>query len=418
MLSRGWRRCGEILYKPDMKETCCRQYAIRLNPADFKASKSQKGVFKKLRKYLLDDKNAEEGKRCSDGNKDKTKESVTKQDTKSTKRGRADIERSDSNEGTSSKKHTEVRKSSTKKKGKASVVGDSNAADWPCGDGSYLLNLYNQVLFKGCVLKKQMEFELCEAKYEEESFLLYKKYQMNVHSDSEDSISSNSYNNFLVKSCLVLQPIPGIEDAKGKFPFESELGTLRNYGTHHVKYRIDGQLVGVAVVDFIPGYVSSVYFFYDTDFSFLSIGRYSALREIALTYALQVSGLDITHYCMGYYIHKNDKMNYKGNYFPSQLLCPETYRWGALTRWRPLLDNKDYCTLKEEDVDDDDACHEEKDKEPRVGSEITIGCLIQTGSQLVPFQLVRNHLEGDRQNIEAFQTYVGSVMFDRSIILT
>lgn len=38
------------------------------------------------------------------------------------------------------------------------------------------------------------------------------------------------------------------------------------------------KLVAVGVIDILPQCTSSVYFFYDPDYSFLSIGTYSALR--------------------------------------------------------------------------------------------------------------------------------------------
>jgi arginyl-tRNA---protein transferase len=39
----------------------------------------------------------------------------------------------------------------------------------------------------------------------------------------------------------------------------------------------------MAVLDILPKCVSSVYFMYDPEYAFLSLGKYSALREIALT---------------------------------------------------------------------------------------------------------------------------------------
>ena len=52
MLNLGWRRSGNFLYKPTMHITCCPQYTIRLPVSDFKISKSQKYVLRKMEKYL------------------------------------------------------------------------------------------------------------------------------------------------------------------------------------------------------------------------------------------------------------------------------------------------------------------------------------------------------------------------------
>lgn len=66
---------------------------------------------------------------------------------------------------------------------------------------------------------------------------------------------------------------------------------------HH---RIDGKLVGVGVLDILPSGVSSVYFFYDTDYEFLKLGTVSALKEIEL---IQMYMNDVfKYYYMGFYV--------------------------------------------------------------------------------------------------------------------
>ena len=100
---------------------------------------------------------------------------------------------------------------------------------------------------------------------------------------------------------------------------------ISNYGSYHQKYYIDNVLIAVAVLDILPFCVSSVYFFYDPDYSFLSLGVYAALREIGLTQSLNMVLPDLKYYYMGYYIHSCPKMRYKGDYKPSELLCPVTY---------------------------------------------------------------------------------------------
>ena len=46
----------------------------------------------------------------------------------------------------------------------------------------------------------------------------------------------------------------------------------------------------------------------------------------------------LKYYYMGYYIHSCVKMRYKGDYKPSDLLCPETHRWVPLADVIPLLE--------------------------------------------------------------------------------
>ena len=99
-----------------------------------------------------------------------------------------------------------------------------------------------------------------------------------------------------------------------------------------MQYWLNDQLIGVNVIDILPNCVSSVYFFYDPDYSFLNLGTYSSLREIELVRRLHKHNPTIRYYYMGFYIHSCVKMRYKGNINASYLLCPETfifhdYKW-------------------------------------------------------------------------------------------
>ena len=55
----------------------------------------------------------------------------------------------------------------------------------------------------------------------------------------------------------------------------------------------------------------------------LELGKYTALREIE--WVRRSNG--ISKYYLGYYIHSCQKMVYKAEYKPSQLLCPVHFRW-------------------------------------------------------------------------------------------
>ena len=59
LIDRGWRRSGNYLYKPIMEETCCPQYTIKLDVAQFKPGKGHKKVAKKFRAYIMSDKGGE-----------------------------------------------------------------------------------------------------------------------------------------------------------------------------------------------------------------------------------------------------------------------------------------------------------------------------------------------------------------------
>ena len=55
-------------------------------------------------------------------------------------------------------------------------------------------------------------------------------------------------------------------------------------------YRIDDRLVGISVIDVLPLCVSSVYFIWDPDYAWASLGKLSALRELALAADMRLAG--------------------------------------------------------------------------------------------------------------------------------
>ncbi|XP_075697224.1 arginyl-tRNA--protein transferase 1 isoform X2 [Rhinoderma darwinii] len=162
----------------------------------------------------------------------------------------------------------------------------------------------------------------------ESSAALYAKYQMSVHKDLPYECGPEEFTRFLCDSPLELDTPPD--------------GISCGYGSFHQQYWLDGKIVAVGVIDILPYCVSSVYLYYDPDYSFLSLGVYSALREIAFTRELQKKAADLCHYYMGFYIYSCPKMRYKGQYKPSQLLCPESYSWVPIEKCTPLLECSKY----------------------------------------------------------------------------
>ncbi|TGO89597.1 hypothetical protein BPOR_0102g00200 [Botrytis porri] len=76
LLDRGWRRSGTLLYKPDLRKSCCPQYAIRLDSHQFRPTKDQRQVLNRFNKYVLGDtytkeaarlypKSREQAKKCN-----------------------------------------------------------------------------------------------------------------------------------------------------------------------------------------------------------------------------------------------------------------------------------------------------------------------------------------------------------------
>ncbi|KAB5582004.1 hypothetical protein PHYPO_G00182180 [Pangasianodon hypophthalmus] len=168
----------------------------------------------------------------------------------------------------------------------------------------------------------------------EQSVELFARYQMAIHGDLPFECDESQFKRFLCDSPLEAETAPD--------------GPDMGYGSFHQQYWLDGRIIAVGVIDILPNCVSSVYLYYHPDFAFLSLGSYSALREIAFTRQLQKQSPKLCYYYLGFYIHSCPKMRYKGQYQPSDLLCPETYTWVAIEKCVPRLDASAYARLNED----------------------------------------------------------------------
>ncbi|XP_006399028.2 LOW QUALITY PROTEIN: arginyl-tRNA--protein transferase 1 [Eutrema salsugineum] len=184
--------------------------------------------------------------------------------------------------------------------------------------------------------KLKLEMRLKRSSFDPEEHELYKRYQLKVHNDKPGHVVESSYRRFLVDSPLIYVQPSGDE----KVP-------PCGFGSFHQQYRVDGRLIAVGVVDILPKCLSSVYLFWDPDYAFLSLGKYSALQEINWVRENQVHCPTLQYYYLGYYIHSCSKMRYKAAYRPSELLCPLRFRWVPFEVARPLLDKKPYVILSD-----------------------------------------------------------------------
>ncbi|XP_056106626.1 arginyl-tRNA--protein transferase 1 isoform X7 [Rhinichthys klamathensis goyatoka] len=187
----------------------------------------------------------------------------------------------------------------------------------------------------------RLEVRLVPVSFEDPDFLasykqsvaLYARYQMTVHGDAPSECGESEFKRFLCDSPLEAETAPDGPDV--------------GYGSFHQQYWLDGRIVAVGVLDILPSCVSSVYLYYHPDFSSLSLGTYSALREIAFTRQLQQQSPKLAYYYLGFYVYSCPKMRYKGQYRPSDLLCPETYAWVSIERCISRLEISAYSRLNE-----------------------------------------------------------------------
>lgn len=140
---------------------------------------------------------------------------------------------------------------------------------------------------------ERIHMSLERATATEEKYALFRRYQAHIHCESQEDISSRSdWENFLVHT-----PFPDPEHEKASL-----------YGIYHHEYRCKfsanlqpdrGRLIAVGVIDLLPMCVSSVYFFYDPDYSAWELGKISAMAEIGLAQQLHKKHSSLCWYYLG-----------------------------------------------------------------------------------------------------------------------
>ncbi|KAG0244006.1 Arginyl-tRNA--protein transferase 1 [Mortierella sp. GBA43] len=182
--------------------------------------------------------------------------------------------------------------------------------------------------------KHRLKIKLEPSSFTEEKYALYFKYQTAIHHEPIHKCGSYNFRNFLVDSPLTATKMDNwTEEDPG-------------FGSFHQCYYLDEELIAVSVIDILPECVSAVYFMYDPIYSVLSLGKYSAQREIALVQTLNtMAGYeDLKYYYMGFHIFSCPKMAYKAQFHPSYLLDPETLNWIEFKKCQEIIgDNRFSC---------------------------------------------------------------------------
>lgn len=93
--------------------------------------------------------------------------------------------------------------------------------------------------------------------------------------------------------------------------------------TKYIEFKINGKLIGVSVCDQLGDGLSAVYTFYDPSLEARSLGKFAILAQID-----QAKQLNLDYLYLGYWIKECNKMNYKIQYRPLELLVNR--RWMRL----------------------------------------------------------------------------------------
>lgn len=96
--------------------------------------------------------------------------------------------------------------------------------------------------------------------------------------------------------------------------YENFVDGAHDFGKE-VLYVVDDKLVGVDLIDVLDDGISSIYFFYDPEYSHLSLGVFSLLYQIKLAKIL-----DLEWIYLGYWVEGCKAFAYKPNFKPHQIL--------------------------------------------------------------------------------------------------
>ena len=193
---------------------------------------------------------------------------------------------------------------------------------------------------------------------------VYKKYQKLIHKDKESDLKESRYNDAWGESNLYSSHIP-IPYPPNFFQTTPHPNIYpKKYGTYNFIHKIDGKIIAVGVWDILPTSLSSVYLYYDTDYSFLDLGVFTAVREIEYMRNFQkLVDPNFKYYMMGFYIDTCQKMKYKGFYHPMEILDPFTMNYVYLDDVRDIIkDNKIHQLSKEKNVNFKSFTNDEIDK--------------------------------------------------------
>ncbi|MFK5913173.1 MAG: arginyltransferase [Woeseiaceae bacterium] len=135
-----------------------------------------------------------------------------------------------------------------------------------------------------------------DAVFDEEHYALYRKYMKGRHAGGGmDKDEPDSYETLISAAWC-----------------DSKL----------LEFRLNNELVMVAVVDCFDDGISAVYTFFDPEYSNRGLGVFGILSEIEY-----VKSLNLDWLYLGYWNPKTNKMSYKSNYQPMEFFDGHDWQW-------------------------------------------------------------------------------------------
>lgn len=153
-------------------------------------------------------------------------------------------------------------------------------------------------------LRRNRDVEIVETRidFDREVFALYRRYSVYKHDKEELSVQEEGFRRFLCSSPL---------------------------DTRMLRYIVNGKLVGVSWLDYLPHSLSSVYFAFEPEEAKRSLGTFSVLKEIEIARSFGKE-----YYYLGFYVPGSLKMSYKARFKPHELLLDG--QWQSLSARKDL----------------------------------------------------------------------------------
>ena len=131
----------------------------------------------------------------------------------------------------------------------------------------------------------ELRIEQSRASFSFEKLDLYNKHKkLRGLSKKESNMDQQGYQRWFLESCL---------------------------NTQELRYYYQDQLIGVSILDIGEQDISSVYFFFDPEYSERSLGTFSALYEIQ-----QMKAQKMRYYYLGLFVENCSHLSYKSRYYP------------------------------------------------------------------------------------------------------
>ena len=390
LMDLGWRRCGEYYYRPILEKNCCRNYTIRLKVDEFVEDRKMRKLRRDFEKFIAEsqsfddllerlqekEKEKNQHKKSLDDGKAKSTDQKSETKTRSDEMGDKILEiilenlltiiqfsvesglvdesflKSENLNSAKSKLRVYVRHN------KLEFLHYSNLFQLLRLSPENALKLFgkfepnfkelfpNSELFcdnSGFICFKDPSIQEIPALTKRSPST--RNSALEPHTSlSPEAISASFKSKFSTKLtlatstkekyqmyrdyCIAIHDKRNSESSFASFLCDSSLVNKgQELGSFHLELYLFGKLAGVSVIDLTPKVCSSVYFFHHPALACLRFGKTSTLFDIDFIKAHRAVNPNLEYYYLGYYIPDCDKMSYKSEFMPAQLLCQRSLRF-------------------------------------------------------------------------------------------